>query len=129
MSKKKKSDVEKRVDQVVESLVNTLEQSKNFVLEQAPDVARQMIAEREVELKFDIISFASGFIACLATVLICFFWNNQSDSVVIARWVIGIIAGFSVLPTGSCLFSTLSKMAQLKVAPKVFLLYRLKRLL
>lgn len=130
MSEEKK---ETKLDVLLEGLYETLKETKGFVLEQAPDVAKEMIAERTVELKYDLIENIVGVSVGLILMLVSYLIDLPSNWDYVAACFLrglGLLFGSIILIiSGETTMNTLSLIAQLKSAPKVFILYRLRRLM
>ena len=127
MSKKKQS--ENKFNVLLEELTSTLKETKGFVLEQAPDVAQQMVAEEVIKLKYDLTKCILLFIFSLVTAVTCYFYPDSREGAMVLRAVLGILGLLFVIGMSHDILSTMSEFAQLKAAPKVFLLYKLQRLM
>ena len=134
-------DKEEMVDSALESLVKELvsisSDTKSFVADQAPDLAKQFIAERMVDLISD------GFLALVlfGIGVACMTWlhgwqyvpNPESfhyyyDDYMVCKFIGYFFSGLGTAVGFSCLVSTADKVFKLKVAPKVYLLRELKEL-
>ena len=62
---------EKLLSDGIKALVLRLEKTEKFVLEQAPEICKEIIAEYAVEAKFDsIVNFTSSFFSLLLSLFL-----------------------------------------------------------
>ena len=130
MNMNKKNKV---LDKLLNELVATVQNTKNFVIEQAPDIAKEMIAEEKI---INSIIFAISAFALLLSLIGFAFglfgpepknWNDFS-MLALSRVIFGTISIISGAVSIGTLYDSTIKLLCLKVAPKVFLLTKLSKL-
>lgn len=121
--------------EALEVLMARLQSAEKFVLSELPIVCQQIVAEREVEEKFDLIT--SGAMAAVALAVTLYLGFACSDYVTaggnegraalsgIASLITGI---FSLVSTG-CTLAAVRNLLSLKAAPKLYILNQLRRLI
>lgn len=117
-----------RFNALLDELTTIIKDSKSFALEQAPDIAKQLVAEKGVELKYNLINCFIGNAASLAVLALCLYYPQNSEGWLLIRGLIGATALVCSLISLVETLGTFSQLAQLKVAPKVFLLRQLRKL-
>lgn len=105
--------------------METAKSTEAFVLEQAPDVARQIIAWGTAQAWMGII--AGGVILLLATLALVsayIDWEDHNDPII--RWLLGGIG----VPVGLLMAGiNVATLVKINTAPKLYLLEQVSRLL
>ena len=117
-----KKNVESKFDEVINGLVETLKETKSFVRDQAPDVAKQILAEREVEIRYELAKNIVALSAVISVFTLALSWPNPSEVAMVVRIIAGVGAAIMAIAVTECIFSNLKDGAMLKAAPKVYLL-------
>ena len=111
---------------LVDELTQTLRDTKDFVKDQAPDVAKQLLDARAIELKFGIAGALSVILALFFVLLVTLgvfpllpkdMYEDKAGSTIAAFFVSGI----QIIPT-LCLYQFLLDLYLLKKVPKAYLL-------
>lgn len=133
-------------NEILDFILKTLQQGKDFVLEQAPDVVKQLLRYSEIETKINIITDIMILIICLIFIYFCIKmlksvickknkdvdYDNYEDltEVGIAKVSISsIILFFSsiifILTLNCDLLQDYKKYLQITKTPKAYLIYNL----
>lgn len=119
-------------DQLLTELTESIKDIKSFTKEQAPDVAKQVLEARAIELKFSIagaLLFSSlllFFTLMLAKILPLLPEELYSEREAGGRMLAIILtSGLQIIP-GAVLFNSLAEWCMLRKAPKAYLLSFLK---
>jgi hypothetical protein len=122
--------MEEKAIKIMDFILNTLQTTKDFVIEQAPDVVRQM-------LNYDLINcitwmFVFIFIIIVGILLFkplkkfAYKYNDESDGVsfipIILVTITTFICGMIFLTN---LYDKTSTILQIKYTPKAYLIYKL----
>ena len=125
-----KNDV---LNNLLNELIVTVKDAKNFAVDQAPDIAKEMISEEKV---VQSVSLAMGSFTLLASLGLGLFallgpdpknWNDFSV-LALGRCSSGLFCIIGLLFSTHTVYESSIKLLRLKVAPKVFLLNKLSRL-
>ena len=127
--KNKKQNV---YEEAVKTLLSKLDSTEKFVIDQAPEVCRQLIVERKVDLWMDLGWYGTlSIVLPIATYLLgkaaVADYEHYSDKPI----VYGLLAfGTSF---GSCFvltlaYSSIQKLTLLKVAPKIYLINTIRNM-
>lgn len=124
------------VDKLFNELLVSIHDAKDFAVEQAPEIAKQMVAEEVAVNQVKIVSSVVVLTLSFLTVLFCIFgpevknWDNPS-TIGLLGWSKLILGAFSGIGTVICTFELYESsiaLMKLRVAPKVFLLKKLSKL-
>jgi hypothetical protein len=96
--------------ELAQELITLLKSTKDFVVEQAPDIARQILA-------WELYTSMVWAAICVLAIVLCVFSMCNSDDE-------GVIGGgfFVTLVSLICFGIQISDIIKVKVAPKIFLL-------
>lgn len=127
----KDSTLTKTLNSAVQGLVDRLEKTETFVVEQAPEICKQMIYEKLIKVWAAIIP--SAFLVVISLFLIPYFFKNSSfrDDATVLQSLCGLgLLGFVVgsVVCSILLFENLQQLFFLKKCPKLFLLREFKNL-
>lgn len=115
--------------EIINGLTETLKETKDFVLEQAPDVAKQLLVAEMIKLKFQLIMCAFFSAVSLGVFMGAVFYHNDDSLICIARFIVGCISFLCTLGSMSETATCVSQLISVTVAPKAFLLKKFKSLL
>ena len=115
---------------VVNALVTRLEKAESFALEQAPDVCKEIIAEKTAILKFDILAQLALFVLLAAMSILSAKllpeaksnWNPDPN------WVFCAIFGAVFFAPLISAYYDLKSAISLRAAPKLTILRELRNL-
>lgn len=117
----------KKLNKAIDIIISRLEKTEKFVLEQAPQVCKEILAEKLALLKFSLIVsslitslFITGIFVSLHQVKAD--WNNS-----MIYFLVGILSLLTIIPL-VFLVAAISEAISLKTAPKLTLLREFKRL-
>ncbi len=124
--KKKIVAKESQLNKAYKAIISRLEKTEKFVIEQAPEVCKQMIKEQEIESKTALIqsSFA-GFFMLLS---FAFFWY-KGYTCGDGWWAAFTFNALSLAIPFGIGTEAIKELYQLKVCPKLFLLREFKNLI
>lgn len=120
------------LDNLVKGAIERLEKIENFTLEQAPDVAKQVVEEAVLQQKQRLTMAIVGIVTSLILVAVCYFsmmkGNASNDGV--GWYTLSVLTGIITFALGGCSIETLSeaywKMQIIKATPKLMILRELK---
>ena len=122
--------------QIIESTLERLDKLEEFTLEHAPDLCKELIAERETRLKTDMLeSIVIGGACLIATgflIYLLVFAKLPYDYRVAVQAISALVLFFSLSGAVTAMVSLLSTIGDLRVlkaAPKVFVLRELRKFL
>jgi hypothetical protein len=123
------------VDRLFDELLVSIHDAKDFAVEQAPEIAKQMIAEEIAVNQVQIVSSVAVLTLVLLAVLFCVFgpvvrdWNGSQDApLIITKFVLSLASIPGTLISIGTLYNSSMALMKLRVAPKVFLLKKLSKL-
>jgi hypothetical protein len=112
-----------------EEILNFIKSSKEFVSDQAPQVAKEYLKQQEILYLYDIIVTSIGIAIVAIIGTLCFsqidFSKDLKESMMPMRifyFAIGGVAFVACIITLESLLSNIRNYIELKVAPKVALL-------
>lgn len=115
-------------------LIKRLEATEKFVIDQAPQICKEMIRERAIEVTMQlvgslvlsiillVISSKSGWYAHVKS-------NTNLESEVIGWWILSIGAGLFSLPSLGIFWDSIQSLILLKNCPKLFLIRSFRSLI
>ena len=119
--------------QIIESTLERLDKLEEFTLEHAPDLCKELIAEREARIKQDMLEAIIIGVACLIVtaflVYLLLFVKIDYDYRVTTQAISIVVLFFSflgLLTAIGCFISAVGNSRILKAAPKVFILRELR---
>ena len=119
--------------QIIESTLEKLDKLEEFTLEHAPDLCKELIAEREARIKQDMLEAIIIGVACLIVtaflVYLLLFVKIDYDYRVTTQAISIVVLFFSflgLLTAIGCFISAVGNSRILKAAPKVFILRELR---
>lgn len=128
--KKSEKNLSSKIDSLLNGLVGRLEKLESVAIEQFPDIVKEILAERKVELQNNMIKSGIG----TAIVGPIFLFTAH-----IAIWGSGglqfgcglgaLITGIASFALGADTLDSYLTTRELKAAPKVYVINRLKRMI
>lgn len=126
-------NTEKALEFAVKKLVKTLENTTNFVLEQAPDVLKEMVTEAKIGAAFAISASSIALIVCLTTMY--YFIPKSLENPQIGHYsdntgygFISVFASSGAIACTAFIVCSIYGLVVLNKCPKLFLLRQLKEL-
>ena len=111
-------------DQVWETLLQYLQNTKDFVLEQAPDVLQQALRYEKVSTWFSITTSAMLLVVAFATAW--YFWKHPNLDKYGSREfpsILGVVIPLCVfMPLLGSFYCSVDRIIKIYVAPKYFLI-------
>ena len=122
-------------EQALESVISRLENVEKFTLDQLPVVCQQIVAEREVEEKFDLIT--NGIVAVISLSVAIYSGFVCSDYAALGAnegkaalcGGLSLVTAIFFLASTGCTLSAFKNLLSLKAAPKLYILNQLRRLI
>lgn len=114
----------KKLDKAVNGLISRLEKAEKFVLDQAPDICKEIVAEKKALAIYAI--FNLGFFAFLSSMIAlsgAVFINDGAG-----KFVIGLVFGVVAVVLSACSIEAGQDLISLKKAPKLTILRTLRNL-
>ena len=112
-----------QTNQLTEFLLSTLKETKQFVVDQAPDVVRQMPAYATWDAKLGIYIG----IGCVVAAILFFFLSISDDSYPGGRAIIcGILSTILIIVGPFAICCNYSMLKKIEIAPKVFIMDQLR---
>lgn len=114
-------------EQVIEKLLEYMQRSEDFLLEQVPDVLQQA-------LRYQIISnwvgaIVTGLLAIVAVVVACYFWRNpkldEYGSWTMDTLFFVMVPLLLLLPLAATCYGAIDNLIKLYMAPKYYLVQML----
>lgn len=124
MTKKKTGN---KLEKAVDAIVNRLEKAENFVLDQSPQVCKEVIKEKFALTVYSIILCT---LMSAGLTELTFFLARYNETVK-DGWpaFLAVISGMAALISAIIALCEVSNLISLKTAPKLTILRELKRLL
>jgi len=120
-----------KVDAMIEGMLDRLEKIEKFTVDQLPDLCKEILAERRVEIENNIIVMAviSAIVLPVVITLIVMTFTQSWEQVRNLTGIGALLLGmFNVTALADILHSFL-KLRALKVAPKLFIVSRLHKMI
>jgi hypothetical protein len=126
----------KELKKGVKTLLSKLESTEKFVLDQAPELCKQIVEEKIMEEKLDAFFYGAGSfillsLAILFGAMVYFATPREygpSDKQMVCG-LISVIAGLGLVPTFSVFYGSLRNAILVKKYPKVYLVNQLRSIL
>ena len=115
----KKKDL---VNELIGATIDRLEKMEAFTLEQAPDLCKEIVLEEKTKLENSII-MSSVLTSGLIIGLVCTLAGIGEDTL---RHILTSVFGVAILVTGSIALELALSLRVLKIAPKAFILQKLR---
>lgn len=117
----------KALNSALKSVIERLEKTEKFAIDQAPDICKQMIVEKKFDLKLDFSIYFTGSLIGIIGTIICSFqlYFHPADAEMnycLPRVLVGIGALVLGLVQTDLLMGTIKYIYYMKNCPKLFLL-------
>jgi hypothetical protein len=122
------SSAKKLINDAIKGLIEKLEQTEKFVLEQAPDICKQMVTDQMIRARMDIV--ITSVLLFLSAICFIHAWPHEffTDSQPTRYFFISAL-GFCFGVFGICCgYESVHTIFYLKYCPKLFLLREFKSL-
>ena len=124
----KKKQNKSKLERAVDAVITRVESAEKFALDQAPDIAKEIIAEKSALAIYQIILYTA---ASAGFIKIAFFLASFADANSRAEWPYATSAGAGMAAFFFIILAlvTISTLISVKTAPKLVILQELKSLL
>lgn len=127
-----KKETQNKIDKILNGLIQRLDKMEKFTLEQLPDVCKEILELKKVQIINNIIQYMAGTLSILFFIVFCVimtFTYASENNIWLCLMMTAIILGIPFLITSACLLENTLKLRELKAAPKLIILKELRRLL
>jgi len=108
-------------------IMKRLEKAEKFALDQMPDICKQIVLERRIEMVGQLIFTGVGFLLAFSVFLFCAHRWYADDPI---GWIIGsVLSSLASLGFGAGVGDAISELIYLKMCTKLFLLKAFRRLI
>lgn len=115
-----------------ESLIKRLESTEKFVVEQAPDVCKEIIKEKLLDETINVLTYSFGLIVGIIITFIGIHYSLDTVNPNYIRFPLGFVSFVSIcsiFPTSGSLIDSINRLLIIKMCPKLTLIRQLKRLI
>jgi len=115
-------------------IMKRLEKAEKFALDQMPDICKQIVLKRRIEMAGQLIFTGVGFLLAFSVFLFCahrwYAYVPRSDYDNPTDWIMGsVISSLVSLGFGAGVGDAISELIYLKMCTKLFLLKAFRRLI
>ena len=117
----------------IKAIVSRLEKTEAFILEQAPQVCKEMVKEAFFDHLINLIAWSAAFLFLLASSIVCgvlsYRYTGESTEPKILLGIGSLVSFICIFPIGDGVLGEIKWIYFLKNCPKLFLLREFKDLL